>query len=319
MIFFRSKLFQSIAAVTLAFSNMGSSFIPASLHAASITEKEETLEFLKSQQFTKGKLIQKKTFLILDPPHHFGFFCLFTTVLGCLDFYEKGYYAGLIVDFDKHGLYYDPLMGPNWWNYYFEPILVGNYFNATVRQINDGEFQNAAYYARDDMSRKRANELIQKYVKIKPDIVHEVDKFVEDSFGSDYILGIHYRGTDKFTWNEADFVSYEQTLKAIEDHLEEVKPASYKIFIATDEAAFLAYMQNRFPDKVVYQESQRSTDNRPVHYGSSDPYRIGREALVDSLLLSRTDYLIRLFSNLSVCSCYFNADLPNQMISFTEE
>ena len=48
-------------------------------------------------------------------------FSVFCYVAGILYEYDTNTYAGIRVDFENIGIYYDPEYGPNWWNYYCEP------------------------------------------------------------------------------------------------------------------------------------------------------------------------------------------------------
>src|SRR4051812_20950421 len=59
----------------------------------------------------------------ISPP---GMFSILSSVLSCLDIYERGKFAGIEVDFGTRGLYYDPAYGNNWWEYYCEPIRIGS-------------------------------------------------------------------------------------------------------------------------------------------------------------------------------------------------
>ena len=74
-----------------------------------------------------------------------------------------------------------------------------------------------------------------------------------------------------------------------------------------------------FGDKVCFYSSQRSKDGKPVHYNSEDPYRVGEEALIDCLLLSRTNLLVRTSSNLSLCARYFNPSIPSIEVSVRKD
>ena len=87
--------------------------------------------------------------------------------------------------------------------------------------------------------------------------------------------------------------------------------ADYKIFIATDEYKFLHFMMYRFHKKVCYCEAKRSIGSIPLHLDEDrNPYQTGEDALIGAILLSRVNFLIRTSSNLSLCSRYFNPELP---------
>jgi len=55
----------------------------------------------------------------------------------------------------------------------------------------------------------------------------------------------------------------------------------------------------------------RSATNQVVHTGPNrNPYECGEASIIDCILLSQTNVLIRTASNLSECSRYFNPELP---------
>jgi len=79
-----------------------------------------------------------------------------------------------------------------------------------------------------------------------------------------------------------------------------------KIFIATDEQSFLDYMLNKYGDLVSYRNVQRSFNGKSLHLQNNEPYQQGLELIIDTVLLSRGNYLIRNSSNLSRWSTFFN-------------
>ncbi len=57
-------------------------------------------------------------------------------------------------------------------------------------------------------------------------------------------------------------------------------------------------------------EAHRSSGTAGVHLSNRNQYKIGEESILDALLLSKCDLLVRTSSNLSLWSTYFNPDLP---------
>ena len=86
--------------------------------------------------------------------------------------------------------------------------------------------------------------------------------------------------------------------------------------MATDEESFLNDIQEVFAGKIFATSSFRSTDHNPVHINSKNPYQSGEEALIDCLLLSKSDVLIRCMSHLSLWASYLNPDIS--MITLNE-
>ena len=85
--------------------------------------------------------------------------------------------------------------------------------------------------------------------------------------------------------------------------------------MATDEKRFLQEIQKEFKGRVIFSDVERSSDGKAIHFARSHSYKTGEDAVVDCLLLSRTNYLLRTASNLSLCSGFFNPDLPIKLIT----
>lgn len=245
----------------------------------------------------------------LKPRPDAGMFAELVDVLSVLECYDTGFCSGAKIDFGTGGVYFDQSKGPNWFNYYFSPLVLGNtqktYFVVEIPSHNG--LRNLEV---EEPSRFKINYLIKKYVKIRPEIVFETNQFAETHFLNSFIIGIHYRGTDK--GSEAPAVKYENVVDEVLKQIQLHHLERYKIFIATDEYDFLEYMKAQFPGKIVYlQGVERSKDGKPLHMGKdSGQYEQGKQALMDSVLLSKTDFLIRTSSNLSLFSTYLNPKLP---------
>ncbi|MDN3504000.1 MAG: nodulation protein NodZ [Rhabdochlamydiaceae bacterium] len=253
-------------------------------------------------------------------------------VIGFMEYCENQNIGSYEVNFDDCGVYYEEKMGPNWWSYYFEPIerhtwntTLLSFLKTTNRRINSDQIDQFVNSAEYKMDREKAFELISKYIKVKQNIKDEVQSFIDDNFKEDYIIGVHYRGTDKTTLMqgcappEASFVKYEKLFEAIESQIA-IAPASYKIFIATDEAQLIGILKDRYQEKLVFIDAMRSEDGKPLHYGRKTSidnynYRQGKEALIDCLLLARCDCLVKTSSNLNLCASYFNSKMPVYSLS----
>lgn len=98
----------------------------------------------------------------------------------------------------------------------------------------------------------------------------------------------------------------------IQNYIDSHNLQTFKLFVATDEQLFLTYIENAFPNLVISHNASRSADGTPLHLGRSDinPYQQGEDAIIDCLLLSKGDILIRTSSNLSAWSSYFNPYIP---------
>ncbi|MEI6791265.1 MAG: nodulation protein NodZ, partial [Myxococcaceae bacterium] len=234
--------------------------------------------------------------------------------------------------FGTTGEYYDSKIGPNWFDYYFLPVSLGglkklstNANKTALHWLNESqEFPNTHFIKTNNdtyhwlvqhhperlTNREEIIALWSKYVHVRPEIEHQIQQFVRANFESNFVIGIHYRGTDKS--REAPRTKYEKVTEEIKHQVALRNLSHYKIFVATDEQAFVSYLESEFPNKIMYlSDTERSKDGKPLHLNKQDQqYKIGKAALLDSLLLSKTDLLIRTSSNLSRWSTYFNPDLP---------
>ena len=242
-----------------------------------------------------------------------GMFAVANEILGQLSIYESKdpvEIEGFLVDFGTYGLYYEPTHGPNWWSYYFEPLCLGNIDRTHAAPLAK-ELYFEGFKKRQQLKRTQAAQIVKKYIHVKESVLRKVESFVSRYFNGIFTIGVHYRGTDKGV--EASPVSYEKVFQSI---LARIPPqGSWQIFVATDEIPFLKAIQLQFPGRVVACDAIRSEGKLGVHFLSEEGYRKGEEALIDALLLSRCQLLIRTSSNLSLWSTYFNPDLPTVLLN----
>ena len=162
-----------------------------------------------------------------------------------------------------------------------------------------------------------AHTLFFARLAVAPDVLAEVDAFVADTFGG-RVLGIHYRGTDKY--REAEPVSYE-AMRA--NAAELMATGDFEaVFVTSDEAGFVTFMEESFPHARVISRpnDERSSDWKAIHLDRSAGYSlIGYEALCNALLLSRCDMLLRTTSFLSAWSAIFSPAIQIRTLNAPRE
>ncbi len=247
-----------------------------------------------------------------------GFYAQFIVVLGLLAHFEKwrGEIAGIRVDFGDAGLYFDPSLGRNSWNYFFEAIEISRDTRA-VEQALDARDQYRYFETGESLPRQRAAKLIARYIHVRPAILGKVGEFAHTRFRGFDVIGVHYRGTDK--WTEAQRVAYEDVRAAVRSAVDAVGDGNFRLFVASDEQAFVDFMASSFPEKVISWETRRSTDGQPIDLRMEDNYRKGEDAVIDCLLLSRCTRLIRTRSSLGLSATFFNPDLPVVVLNESEK
>lgn len=230
-----------------------------------------------------------------------GFFSNFFQVLGGLLFCLDNSHD-LEVCFNS-GPYLDSKHSENWWADFFQPSLFR--FSG----------QKRLHYASEDISAQDlplfagfgavlpasiGHRLVRRFIRIRSEILLDVQAFSEANFQRRDVIGVHYRGTDKI--DEARRVPYEFVL----EQLQRYSPSL--IFVATDEHGFTEFLTTHYKGCVVWTDAIRSASKDPIHLAPrpGEGYMLGRQALIDCLLLAQCRVLFRTESNLSRASKYFN-------------
>lgn len=212
--------------------------------------------------------------------------------------------------------------GADWFDSYFDNLALTTADRTAihndqvpihhVHDINELRLDQAI---RASITLAQANQLFHRYLRFKPEISDYVDAFVASNFTNHHVLGIHYRGTDKKI--EAIPVPRQRYIAAIDWYAQQ-HPALDALFVSSDEAAFVTFIQEQYPQLTViaHNDQQRSVDGQTVHHHSwSNQYQKGWEAIINCLLLSRCSALIKSASFLSAWSAVFNPTMPVALLN----
>jgi hypothetical protein len=221
--------------------------------------------------------------------------------------------------------YRSPQLGKDYFAYFFENIKLSEQDklkikNKKIRISKISHISQLGFPENYDLKLtiNNAAGLIAKNIRIKKDVIDEVNSFCTAYFGNN-VLGLHYRGTDKK--GEAPRVDWEKVTGNVQYFLKNY-PGTDSVFISSDEIDFIHYIEkwlnNEFPNvSVIYRNDRyRSHNRRDFHRRfRGDNYHKGRDALVNCLLLSRCDVLMKTASILSAWSKLFNPELPVIMLN----
>ena len=116
------------------------------------------------------------------------------------------------------------------------------------------------------------------------------------------------RGTDKGTAHSPPelmrIVKPEEYFPEIDAYTEEHGPC--RILIGTDQDQFVDRMRERYGDRVVSRDAIRARGVRnPFEIQDGQGYRKGEDVLIDCLLLSRCDHLLKCTSAVGEFALYF--------------
>lgn len=252
--------------------------------------------------------------------------------------------------------YFDADHGPNAWDYYYEPVGVsGNELQALVREgtvytlstaselmrlyrwdprswfMNpygyfrsvenraDGEYPTAWW---DSERQKMRAFLDDGTVRFKPSLLRQVERFAEAKFPK-HTLGLQLRGSDKFDFgvgaNLSRKVVPEEYFPHIDRYLSD-HPDCEGIFVATDQRQWLKVLEQTYPDKIIsYSEKSLSdTDDNRFHDADEKAAR-GIEVLVDLLLLSRCDYIIKCHAAVGEMAVTLNRDVEFIDLNYAQQ
>jgi hypothetical protein len=133
-------------------------------------------------------------------------------------------------------------------------------------------------------------DILWRYMSIRPELIDEAVELT----GDEPFAAVHYRGSDKFI--EVARVAEDAAL----DRLETEMRGLNRVFIASDEPAFIERAARRFGSAAFWLPCQAiATNGRPPHFMDAPGEVKAREALVTMVALSRAAICVRTPSFLS--------------------
>ena len=198
----------------------------------------------------------------------------------------------------------------NAWEYYFKPLN-----NYKLKDIYKSKFVIIS----DSKTRKLKEfdsfknldidhyKIFKKNIKINNEIISEAKKFIKKNFTNLNVLGVHFRGTDMKTQERHPFpATYKQISSYIDFELSTKK--FDKIFLVTEELNYIKKLYKKYKSKICFYESFRSNSNDIFinKHRKNHRYLIGRENIIDMLILSKTKKIICTNSHLPDASNFVN-------------
>lgn len=257
-----------------------------------------------------------------------GFWSNFMVVLASIDIADKKGWTP-VIDMERYQTLYKeakPVNNcSNAWEYFFEQpgglsLKEALKLHAPNNQGGkDGVFSRARSIIPPENKIVRARELIEKYIHIKPEVLESVTAIIPLGL-TDTILGVHVRGTDRRKGAPGHLMTSSANVylkKAIE--LDQTYHFS-QVFLACDEIETVKMFQKTFKERLLFSDAYRVSANsantvhiikdesippRPLH-----KYLLGREVLIDALLLARCGHLLCGPSNVSHAAIYFASKDP---------
>lgn len=200
----------------------------------------------------------------------------------------------------------------NMFTYYFDqPEIIEE---DIVKTSSNFYFPNAFIYAEE---RIKYHNAFKKYLKIKPHILEKAENFKKQHFDGHKILGLHVRG---ISTNDRPKLPFDYYKHKLDLYLE--KEGYDKIFLCVEHQHTLDKFIKTYGDKLIlypsYKFSHRGHQefNLPFPKENNEGYIKGEDVLIESILLSYTDFLLKTVSNVSTFPLVYNIDLKYCNIDF---
>ena len=277
---------------------------------------KKILDNYKHLQFCNfGPNNKKKIFYVIQRKIGGGFFSNLLFVLNHLAISEKFKFIPVIDMENFEGFYNERYIineTLNSWEYYFKQptkfCLKEVYKSRNVIITSNKTFHN--YKFRADKKHSDLEKVFKKYIKINNDILIDVKKITKKlGIYTNNTIGLHWRGTDhKFLPNHPQPPSRNQIFDKVKKILDNKKID--KIFVVTEDPYYLKILKKKYCKKIIYLNSFRST--KPSDFSNfnrkNHRFKIGRESLIEVLILSQLNYLICSESNISDFAKFISID-----------
>ena len=226
------------------------------------------------------------------------------------------------VNWGPESLYYDESVGLNAFDYFFEQKERPEFssLHTYVRGYVDIDVRIKGYendlFTTGSSFRNTLSRLINEHLKYKH-VVNTKYNSIISLIDPGKTLGVHIRYTDKYNGKAfGEPASAEPIPLKIYIHLAQqcMKYNMYEhIYLATDCAHAAREFSQVFGSKLVMIQAPRSETNEPIHSGHShiSGFYKGLSVLLDALVLSRCDYLIRGTSNVSSFAQFIDTNLKH--------
>ena len=161
-----------------------------------------------------------------------------------------------------------------------------------------------------EAERHTINDLIGRFIRIKPHVLSTVESFCEQHFRS-HMVALHIRGQEHaFEINAAGFelappCAY---FALVDDYLAQHPGAGVLVCTESEEVARCAAAH--YGERLVKYPARLAPEGSAPHklFGG---YQVGLDVLVECLLMARCDYMVHGISEVPFASLYFAPDLPH--------
>jgi hypothetical protein len=249
-------------------------------------------------------------YVIRQPGTDRGLFSLFSSVLCHLDLCDK-LECLPVIDFQNFPCVYndaDVHSTSNAWEYYFEPIN-----QITVEEVYESQrvfLSQPCYpagYSYSITNEPALREVYRKYIRIKNEITQTVNQYYANHFSEHTVLGVHFRGQEMRIAPGHWFPPSKSQITTIITTMLKRFPFD-RIFAVSEDSGHISFLENQFGPMVISNNHFRTSGDNAYNYRPRPQHHflLGREVLIDTLLLARCHGLVACTSNVAECARFFN-------------
>eukprot|EP00465_Bigelowiella_longifila_P010863 CAMPEP_0185279590 /NCGR_PEP_ID=MMETSP1359-20130426/63941_1 /TAXON_ID=552665 /ORGANISM="Bigelowiella longifila, Strain CCMP242" /LENGTH=313 /DNA_ID=CAMNT_0027874515 /DNA_START=51 /DNA_END=992 /DNA_ORIENTATION=+ len=211
-------------------------------------------------------------------------------------------------------------------------------------------YDDAFYYHH----RSLAHKVLDKYLRLQPQIFNETQYFVRENFAGKAVLGVHMRGTDKIASAgggmvipAAQYAVYIQEFLKWAAESPDIGITNAAVFVATESQSLLdelmatlneqlekkyeAFGETKATSSIIItrevlrspkyftRRGQQLEQNIFLDSSTGRGYQKGKDVLIDALLLSQCHFLIHGASSVSEAAFWFNLALHNRSVHLQYE
>ena len=269
-----------------------------------LNKNTDILKNLNLKELSFGNLNGDKIFYVIKRTPGTGMFSNITFILNHLKICKKFDFVPIIDMENFHTIYNEKnnvRNNKNAWNYYFKNLnkfTLNEVYKSKNVLITDNKFFHFFSYNIDkdiELSKLLRNEII-------------INKYLQKSylkilkkFDNENVLGIHFRGT---SYKRSAGHPLPATKKQMYNITRNILKKNHidKIFLVTEEKNYLDFFIKKFGDKVIYLNSayrSNKNDAFKIYPRNLHRYKLGREAILEAMLLSSCKHFVYLCSNIS--------------------
>ncbi len=265
-----------------------------------ISKKKDFFNYINSF----GTLNADKTFYIIKREPGTGLFSNLTFVLNHLKIAKINNFIPFVDMENFYSIYNEEKSiksTSNAWEYYFKNLSefkIEEIYKSKNVLITENTFYKFFDYS---INSNNLISIFNNEIFLKENLSKLINKIKKNIFKNKKILAIHFRGT---SYKQSPGHPFPATKKQMIELTKEIlnKENIDLIFLSTEEKNYLNIFKKKFPKQLFYLESSYRSDKNDafkIYPRNNHRYKLGKEILIETYLMSFADYFVYVDSNVS--------------------